>query len=262
VLAGAQSLALAIQGDKALVTDGAGLFWYDWTAGALTEIPGLPAARFAARSGSSYVLLAEKQVLVWTPGEDPVELPLPEQLYGISGAAISPDGQYAAVAFDLDLPYGPRVGVAWAYDLQTGGITRWPAGDPQGQYGLWLLGWSGPHTLRFRIGVRGYDHGYTWELPDRIPDQGDSTDYSMPLGAWPNAAGTWLAYQPESDAVAIQSVDPTAKPIYVYKGDARPYNARILLNGHLAFLTMSPKAWWEVLPDGTLRRWDECDGLF
>jgi hypothetical protein len=258
---GAHPSALAA-GERVLLSDDRQTYWFDWKVGTLQAIPGLPPVAQAAGRGTTYVLRTYREALVWTPGQDPVKLAQPDHVFGLTGVSLSPDGRYAVAAFDLDIPEGPRAGAVWAYDLQTGQIAPWPIETPRFGYGAWLLGWSGPHTLRFVFGYHGNCVGYTWALPDKEPVL-DGTGYRMMSDAWPTSDGAWFLYSPIPEQAVVQSIQPDSRPLDLPFPLCGAYDPRILLNGHPAgYQSGNPRVWFEVLPDGTLRRWEGAEALF
>jgi WD40 repeat protein len=262
VLTGPRPAVLALDTVRALVTDGEKLYWFDLNTGEVTEFKGVPTAQRAVQHGGTYLLQAGKDVFLWTPDRSLSKLAPPEHHHAVYGISISPDGRYGAIAYDLDIPNGPRSGVVWVYDLKTGEIHRWPNAEPKLMYGLWLLGWSEPNILRFQTGSRGNNLGHTWQLPDGDPSSADGSQYQMMEGAWLSHDGSWMVYRSAADQVVVQSSKPESKPLMVHKESGGLYDVRILLNGHLAFRTGTPRQWWEVLPDGTVNLWEKVDFLF
>jgi hypothetical protein len=262
VLSGPHPRALAAGVKGALVTEGTSMFWYDPKSGVLTEIPGLPAAQRVAFHGDTYLIATWKDVYRWSPDTPLVKLSAPDHVYAVYGVSLSPDGQYGAAAYDLDIPQGPRAGVLRIYDLETGRDQQWPAEQPKVMSGLWLLGWSEQNTVRYMTGVRGFNIGHTWALPDDAPGERDGTEYRMMEDAWISPDGGWIIYRPAIQEVAVQSVQPGSKPIAVYRDRAGLDDARMLLNGNLAFRTRYPATWWEITPEGKAIRWDQADALY
>lgn len=262
VLKGSQPRALASGSDGVLVSNGVTLFWFDPATGELREVDNAPPAQRVAVQGNAYVMAVNKQVVHWVPPASPVVLPAPDHLFAVYGVSISPDGRYGVAAYDLDIPNGPRAGVIWAYDLQTGTILKWPSVQPTFMYGLWLLGWSEPNSVRFMTGVRGSNVGHTWQLPGGNPEESDGTKYTViDGGASTSPDGSWVIYRSSIGEIDLQSVRPGSKAIIVYKDASGVDDPRILLNGHLAFRTRQPAAWWEITRDGTVVRWDQADAL-
>ncbi|MGE5673110.1 MAG: hypothetical protein ACM3XM_04400, partial [Mycobacterium leprae] len=241
------------------------MFWFDLATRNLTAVPELPAARQVAHRGGLYALATGKQVWLWTPGQPPVPLAQPDHLYAVYGVSISPTGRWVAVAYDLDIPQGPRVTVVWVFDQETGRVLKWPEEEPKYTDGRWLLGWSGPDTLRFQTGVRGSNSGQTWNLLTGAPVN-DGSRYQMMGGAmgesWPNPDGTWFIYRFIPEQVALEPIQPDAKPLPLLRELHASYDERILLNGHPAFQQNAPATWREVLPDGSVRTWTGVDLLF
>ncbi len=262
VLKGSQPAALAADQHRALVSDGQKLSWFDPATGALETIPDLPPVQRAVVRGSAYLLAAQTKVLRWSPGSAAVELPSPDHVRAVYGISISPDGRYGVVAYDLDIPGGPLAGVIWAYDLVDGTVRKWPSEEPKVMYGLWLLGWSGPATVRFMTGVRGYNVGHTWALPDGDPGARDGAEYTVMEDAWPSRDGAWVAYRTAVESAVVQSAQPDSRPIRIYRDASGLDYVRILLNGNLAFRTRNPAAWWEVTREGAAIRHDDADLLY
>ncbi|MDF2628332.1 MAG: hypothetical protein K0R39_2163 [Symbiobacteriaceae bacterium] len=262
VLSGARPRALAVGSEGVLVSDGAKPFLFDPEAGDVEEIAGAPVVHRVAVHGDTYLMAGEKEVFHWRPGGDFVALPAPEHLSAVYGVSISPDGRYGVVAYDLDIPQGPRAGAIWAYDLEAGTILRWPAEQPKVMYGLWLLGWSDQHTVRFMTGQRGFNRGHTWVLSDGDPTQSDGTEYRMMESAWSNTAGSWFTYRRSVQEVVVQSAAPESQAIRVHNNPVGVDDPRVLLNGSLGFRTRSPGVWWEVTRDGQVVRWDGATELY
>ncbi len=243
-----------------LLTDGAQLFWFDPVSKELAPIADLPVPVQAAYRGDALLLGSKEELSHWRPGSAPKALPVPEHLVAIYGLSISPDGRYGVAAFSLEIPQGPRAGVIWAYDLVEVTVLKWPTETPKAMYGLWLLGWSGDHTLRFMTGVRGYNAGHTWSLPDDDPSEPDGTEYQMMEDAAISPDGTWFAYRPIPERIAVQPVQPDSEPQVICRAKGTLGEPRVLLNGHIAF--WYDQAWWELQPDGALTRMEGVDGLY
>ncbi len=236
-------------------------------------VDNLPPSIIEAVSGDGFLLVRTwTGVYLWRNGEDPIVLPAPRYVWGISAMSVSPSGQYVVVVYDRDIPYGTmpgsrRAGDIRVYDLTGSQIAQWPQepepDKPSIHYGLFLFGWADPATLRFVHVYHGDFTAKTWTLAEDAPAERREKQTMISYPAV-SRDGSWVAYRSTPEQVVVEQVStPAERVVIAQSAPSKGFDdPRFLLNGHVAFRGWERGIWWELLSDGTWQRWENVEELF